>query len=232
MPWPTEVQVAVIGAAAAALGYVGKSVVEWGQAKRKEHASTIAQLQQLDSLLKAAHALYIIQQAQAKRLMADLRANHPQEYLGSKGYDKTMERCYDVMSKKERELHRIIRAYTEHSLRKVNQAMSDWCGADEVFKTGLAPSSRKRELADRLFALEIHLMLWHAKYESWIPNHDKHALVYLNDEEKHGLGFPKRKVRKDKGGEALKVPGKGEEVSHGLEEKEPGKGEEVSHALE
>ena len=33
-------------------------------------------------------------------------------------------------------------------------------------------------------------MLWHAKYEAWIPNHPEHALVYMADEKHHGLGFP------------------------------------------
>jgi hypothetical protein len=36
----------------------------------------------------------------------------------------------------------------------------------------------------------LHLRLWHAKYEAWIPGHPRHALVYLADEEQHGIGFP------------------------------------------
>lgn len=38
--------------------------------------------------------------------------------------------------------------------------------------------------------LASHLMLWHAKYEAWIPSNNKHALLYMEDEEEHGLGFP------------------------------------------
>ena len=31
---------------------------------------------------------------------------------------------------------------------------------------------------------------WHAKYEALLPSMPEHALVYLADEEKHGIGFP------------------------------------------
>ena len=33
--------------------------------------------------------------------------------------------------------------------------------------------------------------MWLAKYEAWIPGHPEHALVYVNDEQKHGVGFPR-----------------------------------------
>jgi hypothetical protein len=180
----------------------------------------MAQLQNLESLLKATGALFQLQQAQVKSLMEMLKQNHPKEFSGNEGYEDAMARCYSVMNDKERELHGIIRAYTEHSLRKVNQAMSDWCSADKYFKTRVAPSGRKRELAEELFALEIHLTLWHAKYESWIPDHPEHALVYLDDEKAHGLGFPnKRHVRNArKSDEAVEKLGVEEEVARALDE--------------
>lgn len=46
------------------------------------------------------------------------------------------------------------------------------------------------ELSELLNQLDAHLLLWLAKYEGWIPNRPDHALVYLADEEEHGLGFP------------------------------------------
>jgi hypothetical protein len=46
------------------------------------------------------------------------------------------------------------------------------------------------KLAELLNQLDAHLVLWLAKYESWIPNRPDHALVYLADEQLHGLGFP------------------------------------------
>jgi hypothetical protein len=45
--------------------------------------------------------------------------------------------------------------------------------------------------ASELRTLESHLRLWEAKYQEWIPEHPEHALVYLADEEAHGIGFPK-----------------------------------------
>ncbi len=220
MAWTENLQVAAVGAAFAVAGYVGKSVVDWWQEKRKKRSGTIAELQNLESLLKASDALFKLQQEQAKNLTAMLKKNHPKEFDGNEGYDDAMTRCYSVMNSQERELHGIIRAYTEHSLRKVNQAMSDWCSADKAFKTGIMPSTRKRELAEELFALEIHLMLWHAKYESWIPNCLEHAMVYLDDEKKHGLGFPKRRFVRNprKSDEAVENLGVDEEVARALEE--------------
>lgn len=46
-------------------------------------------------------------------------------------------------------------------------------------------------LADKLAALEVHLQLWQAKYSVWIPENLTHSLVYLADEEEHGVGFPR-----------------------------------------
>jgi hypothetical protein len=75
-------------------------------------------------------------------------------------------------------------------------------------------SSRKRELAEELFALEIHLTLWHAKFESWIPGHPEHALVYLDDEKAHGLGFPTPR----EGSDRVAMLGVDAEVSRALKE--------------
>ena len=45
-------------------------------------------------------------------------------------------------------------------------------------------------LAQQLNELDAHPWLWLAKYEAWIPNNPRHALVCLADEHEHGLGFP------------------------------------------
>jgi hypothetical protein len=190
MAWTENLQVAAVGAAFAVAGYAGKSVVDWWQEKRKERAGIIAKLQGLESLLKASRALFLLQQEQVKRLMKLLETNHPEQFRGRDGYDDAMARCHGVLNDEERALHGIIRAYTEHSLRAVNQAVSDWLKADASFKTGGVPSKQRQKLAELLFALELHLMLWHAKYASWIPGHPEHALVYMADEQSHGLGFP------------------------------------------
>ena len=50
---------------------------------------------------------------------------------------------------------------------------------------------REVRLAKLLNDLDCHLTLWLAKHDGWLPGRPDHALVYLVDEEKHGLGFPR-----------------------------------------
>jgi hypothetical protein len=191
MAWPVEIQVSVIGAVFAVAGYMLKSVIDWWQQKRKERAQTIAELQRLQSLLNAAWTVYSLQHEKVMDLMQLLEKNHPAEYEAGVGYEDTMVRCYKDFKDEEKKLHSIIRAYTQHSLRSVNLALSEWLRADDIFKTGVVASGWGKQLAENLVDLEMHLLLWHAKHESWIPNDPKHALVYMDDEEHHGLGFPK-----------------------------------------
>jgi hypothetical protein len=197
MAWPVQIQVSVIGAVFAVAGYMLKSVIDWWQRKRKERAQTIAELQRLQSLLNGAWTVYSLQQDKVRDLMPLLAKNHPEEYRAGVGYEDKMAGCYTAFTDEEKKKHSIIRAYTQHSLRSVNLALSEWLRSDGLFKTGVVASRRRKQLAENLFALEMHLLLWHAKYESWIPDQPKHALVYMDDEEHHGLGFPKDRVEKD-----------------------------------
>jgi hypothetical protein len=65
-----------------------------------------------------------------------------------------------------------------------------FCGFEAC--EGHAPKNRRpKQLAENVFDLEIILLLWHAKHESWILDEPKHALVYMDDEKAHGLGFSK-----------------------------------------
>lgn len=217
MAWPVEIQVSVIGAAFAVAGYTLKSVIDWWQNRRKEQARTIAQLQRLQSLLNASREVFDMQQDQVKRLTKLLEKNHPAEFRSGGGFEETMSRYHSIFNDEEKEIHSIIRAYTEHSLRPVNLAMSEWLRSDELFKTGVVDSRRKRRLADNLIALEVHLLLWHAKYEVWIPDQPQHALVYMVDEQEHGLGFPgDREIEVD--GVKTKVDGLDTDVRRVLEE--------------
>jgi hypothetical protein len=88
----------------------------------------------------------------------------------------------------ERELHDIIRTITINTLRPTNQALLTWVQQDVVFKGRRRGADR--QFAKKLSDLEAHVLLWHAKYEAWIPQKPEHALVYLADEQSHGLGFP------------------------------------------
>jgi hypothetical protein len=181
---------AVLGAVFAVLGFLAKWLWDWRVTVSKERAETLGRLQKMKSLLDASNAIYEIQQRPLKELMGHLKSNHPDLFRPDGGYEENIAVCYRAMVEKEKELHGIVRTYTENSMKTLNEAMLAWLQADTVFKSGLAPVLRASELAEQLFALEIHLLLWHAKYKVWIPDHPEHALVYMEDENQHGLGFP------------------------------------------
>ncbi len=213
--WIRTLLVAALSAIAA---YGWKSWIEGRERKRKERASTIAQLQDLKSLLDTSKELFQIQQEQVKRLMELLRHNHPAEFAKGQGYDERMARCYALLNDEEKARHGIIRAYTEHSMRRVNEAIQRWLDGDKQFKTGQVQSSRQEQLADSLRELEMHLLLWRAKFEYWIPNNPEHALVYMADEKAHGLGFPKDRLIEADG---RKSGGVDTEVTRVLDELRP-----------
>lgn len=72
----------------------------------------------------------------------------------------------------------------------MNDKLLDWLRSDEHFRGLSSSDHRYGELAVYLPRLEVHLLLWRAKYEQWIPTSPDHCLVYLADEESHGVGFP------------------------------------------
>jgi|SRR5215469_9254368 len=94
------------------------------------------------------------------------------------------------MLSEELRLHTIIRAYTIYAFKPLNEDLLQWLRTDVHFR-GLSPSDHEYgALVVYLRKLQAHLLLWHAKYEAWIPSDPAHCLVYLDDEEKHGLRFP------------------------------------------
>ena len=188
------VRTTLIAAGSAIAAFVWKSWMEGRERKRKERTSTIAQLQDLESLLNTSNKLFRIQREQVSRLREQLKQNHPTEYAQGTGSEDTMARCYAVFNDEEKALHGIIRVYTAYSMHRVNEAIQKWLDRDKLFKTAQVNSSRREELAATLRELEMHLLLWHAKYEYWIPNQPNHALVYMADEKAHGLGFPRDRV--------------------------------------
>jgi hypothetical protein len=98
---------------------------------------------------------------------------------------------FDQFTPEETELHAIVRSITEHALRPLNQQMSNWLANDIDFRTARGAEGKRGQLANKLNLLDSHLLLWHAKYEAWIPANRSHALVYMADEEQHGVGFPR-----------------------------------------
>jgi hypothetical protein len=178
------------GAVVAVLGYVGKILVESWQQWRARKAALQAQLLRLQALLKASRAAFQVQAEVRNRLASYLTKRLQSDLPQHKGYEELFSALHDRMTPGERSLHEIIRAYTEFALRPINQAMLDWLDADVHYRGLTRGRGAEIGLPSQLNALDVHLRLWLAKYEVWLPNHPQHALVYLEDEDRHGVGFP------------------------------------------
>ena len=147
-------------------------------------------LTELLALLRAGDVAFDVQSALRDRLYTALVARRPELAKPGVGYDEIFADAYSGMPPGERILHVLIRAYTVHTIKAINDDLIGWLRADTYFRA-LSPARRRLgSIALFLAQLEAHLLLWHAKYEAWIPAHEEHCLVYLADEQQHGLGFP------------------------------------------
>jgi hypothetical protein len=180
----------LVGAVVAALGYVGKEGVQAIRGWRREREERRVRLNQLQSLLRASRTAFVVQCAQRDRLAARLTARFSGDLPREPGYERLFTHFYERMDDEERDLHAVIRGYTEHALKAINKAMRAWLENDSEHRTTHGKAGIEADFADQLNQLDAHLLLWLAKYESWIPDRPDHALVYLADEGKHGLGFP------------------------------------------
>jgi hypothetical protein len=186
---PAPLGTAAIGAVIAALGYLAKLAIELVTAARREGRERRSALIRLSSLLRASRVAFEVQNELAQRLLAAIRKNYPDVDTGG-GYEHAISHAYDRLSEDERELHTIIRGYTIHALQPTNNLTLDWVREDTYFKVCKAKGKLHEDLVRELAQLEAHLPLWLAKFESLIPDHPHHALVYMDDELKHGLPFP------------------------------------------
>lgn len=187
---PEWLGAAVIGVVVAALGYVGRLIIESWLAIREARSARRARLVELQSLLRAAWVSFAVQNSHAKRLRSMVQEKHLDLLGAEEGYERSFSKAYTVFMPDEKELHAIIRGITIHSLRPTNQSLLNWLKSDTYFKAHKSSRGILGALAEKLAALEAHLILWNAKYETWIPDTPEHALVYLADEEEHGIGFP------------------------------------------
>ena len=184
----------ILSAAIAALGYVGKLTADFWQERRDTARKRQARLADLLAMLSAGDVAFDVQSALRNRLWRLLTARRPD--LRGLSFDRLFAVAYgDGMTEQERELHTLIRTYTVHMLKPSNDRLLDWIRTDTHFR-GLAPTApRFGDLVRYLPKLEQHLLLWNAKYDAWIPEHPEHCLVYLVDEERHGLEFPPNGTR-------------------------------------
>lgn len=188
---PDWFSTAVLGAIIAAFGYVAKLLLEWLGEVQNRSRTRRARLAELYSLLRAGKVAYDIQCERRNELEALIAKRDP-EFLSSLiGYERRFAAAYQNMTDEEKELHSIIRTITMNTLRPLNESLSEWLRADAYFKAKTWGSGLKVNVAQKLAILEVHLLLWHAKFTVWIPEKENHALVYLADEEKHGVGFPR-----------------------------------------
>jgi hypothetical protein len=189
---PTEsITAAVIAIGGAAIGYIVKNVYEAVKQWRSESRARLAKLHRLDSLLRSQFVLYRTQSILRNSLLSELRKKG-KIVAATKGqtFEDLFSEAYSKFDSEDLELHSVICGYTETGLARVNKAISVWLQEDGEFKTGAIPFSQRELLATQLQTLDVHLIVWEAKYAHWIPNHPDHALVYLQDEKEQGIGFP------------------------------------------
>ena len=177
-------------AVVAALGYVATEGVQGLRGWRREREERRVRLNRLQSLLFASRIAFRVQREQRERLADLLTGRFPDELPEGAGYERLFTHLYERFDEVERDLHTVVRGYTEHALRPINQAMRLWLENDSEHRITHGKTGVEAEFAKQLNDLDAHLVLWLAKYETWIPDRPKHALVYLADEAAHGLGFP------------------------------------------
>ncbi len=181
---------ALLAAVLAALGFVGKTITDLVLRLREDARVRRSRLTELYALLRAGDAAFAVQRELRVRLADQLRHRLPKTAELPPGFDRLFAATFADMTADERQLHALIRTMTVHTFRPLNQSLLEWLRADRYFRA-ISPAHRRLgSLALFLAQLEAHLVLWVAKYEAWIPEHPEHALVFLADEERHGVGFP------------------------------------------
>jgi hypothetical protein len=182
---------ALLAALIAALGFVGKTIADLVLRLREAARDRKSRLTELYALLRAGDVAFAVQRELRMRLADRLRGRLPYTAELPPGFDRLFAATYADMNDEERQLHSLVRTITVHTFRPLNQSMLEWLRADRYFRAVPPSHPRLGSLALFLAQLEAHLVLWIAKYEAWIPNQPANALVFLADEEKHGVGFPK-----------------------------------------
>lgn len=189
-PIPEWLAAALLAAALATLGFVGKQIFEWIAVLRTARRTRRAKLVTLLSLLHGSAAVFRVQATLRDRLAQTLIQRSPELAKSNAGYEALFAASFPTLTAEELELHTLIRGYTVNGLRPLNEAIIRWLREDTEFKLARSRSSVAQALARQLAALEPHLLMWLAKYAAWIPDAPAHALVYLADEEGHGVRFP------------------------------------------
>lgn len=194
MGLPSWISEAIGTGVTALLGFLMKYGWDYCQERKELQRERIKKLESLKGLLEEGGNLFRMQNKLVRKLAKDM-----QQRLGlsSKetinGYEAFFSEYYDQMTESERDTHHVIRGTTLNSINIVNQETLKWLKEDKEFKINSVKYIRDTfgdSLSKELNQLELHLNLWRDKYTVWMEN-EKHCVVYLNDEEQHGVGFPK-----------------------------------------
>jgi hypothetical protein len=181
---------ALLGAILGALAYIGKLIIELFQSFKDRRRVQRSKLIELQSLLNATRIAFKSQHGHAVSLTDMIEKNYGEVAQQYNGYEEKISRTFSQLNIEEKELHAIIRSITVSTLFPINSAILEWLREDVTFKATKSKDKVWKALAAKLVILESHLLLWVAKYNAWIPVNQQHALVYMADEKKHGLGFP------------------------------------------
>ena len=191
-PW---LGTAIAGAALAVIGHVWTNFQQWRETQQKAERIRRSRLAELVASIRAGDAAWAIQCENRERLNDLVAARMPSQAKNDEGYDQSFALAYSTMTPDERALHDVIRGITIHTIRPINRRLRKWLQSDTEFRVRVIDSTPRGRLAGYLNTLEVHLILWEAKYQIWIPGHPERALVYLADEKQHGIEFPKKGVQ-------------------------------------
>lgn len=180
---------AVWGGVVAALGFLAKQIWDATIEHRRIKRARRSQLVELQALLSATRVSYEVQILHRNSLLELLRTRLPTIDV-SRGYDQAFASVFTAMSSAERELHTLIRGISVYSLLPGNAALIAWFNDDKYFKAQAGKPGAEGMLALKLSEMQTHIILWQAKFNSWIPDQPWHALVYMDDENQHGSRFP------------------------------------------
>jgi len=175
---PTWFGAGVLSAGIAAFAFAFRSLWDWISTVRERRRHRLSDLIQLQSLLRASKAAFDIQQKHVRHLLAAVQRRDANAASLDGGYEEFLSHSFHLMDPEEKELHTLIRGYTEHVLRPTNAALLEWVKKEWYFRSQTGEGTFGR-LAKSLAELEIHLLMWNAKYEVWIPAQPKHALEHF-----------------------------------------------------
>jgi hypothetical protein len=155
-----------------------------------ERERAIDKLKELKTLLDESWATFVTQGQQRNRLSDMLLSNHP--IPSHKGYNDLFYQLHDDMNQEEKELFQIIRGTTMGSVYRVNEKLRKWADDNPVYRLLPKSTPSRDRLEEELLQLKVHFGSWFSKYELVFLKDERQSLVYLADERRQGIGFPKQ----------------------------------------